>query len=201
MTPFVIGATTLLGGLAVLELISRGQIRSIDNSSDIYLALLGAYAGAGELKRWFSKEQVDCKEDPWLERARKGGMFVTFWLVLYAAALLWRVADSGVPMPHELKAITLRTIGVFFVTYSSRRLHRARRSDSGIQEPDNEAVVLAALGRSPSGLSRRQITEQLPEIPPRTLARVLGKLSASRQISRDGHPNSPDATFRIVTAN
>src|SRR5437868_1172112 len=74
MGPFVAGATALFGGLAILELMSRGQIRSVDNSADIYLALLGAYAGTGELKRWLTKDTNP--EDPWIQRAQKGEFFV-----------------------------------------------------------------------------------------------------------------------------
>lgn len=214
LLPYVVGATALLGGLAALELASRGQIRSADNSADIYFALIGAYATAGEIKRWMdhgagaSGPGAEASpEDPWLARARKGGLFVGFWLFLYTAALLWRVADPSVPMPHELKSLTLRTISVFFVAYSSRRLRRGRVARLGaagteaatdsVQPPDTEERLISLLKIRPEGLSRREISDRFPDESGRTMTRVLARLLALGKLQRRGHAKSPECRYAV----
>ncbi len=230
MMPFAIGATALLGGLAILELSSRGRWASPDNSADLYSAIMVAYAGAGELRRWLRKPGDALPvEDPKLERARKGGVFVGFWLLLYAAAVILRVWDPSIPMPHELKAITLRIVGIFFVTYSSRRVQKARHppgprwsaalragparaaaafgDDASFfsmddEDPEKQAsdtdAVMDLFATAPDGLTRRELGDRLPHMPARTLNRALHRLLAARTLTRDGHPKSPNARYRLT---
>jgi hypothetical protein len=203
MLPFVTGGTTLLGGLALLELVSRGEIRSPDNMADVYAALVGAYAGAGELKHWVGairKRPLE-EEDPRLARARKGGFFVAFWLVLLTAAVLWRVADATVPMPHELKAITLRVVGIFFVTYSSRRLRAAPKAslEEAARTSDKNRLLEAVI-QTPEGLTRRGVAERFPSIHPRTMLRLLNQLLEEGHLERHGHPNSAEARYAVRRA-
>src|SRR5258706_1878823 len=133
MMPFALGSTTLLGGSTILELASKGAIASPDRASRIYLAVMGAYAGAGELKGWLQKVSPESSDEdnPWLDHARKGGLFVAFWLLLYASAYVIRIFNRAYPMPHELEPTTLEIVGLFFVTYSARSLRRARLGGGG----------------------------------------------------------------------
>ena len=64
MMPFAVGATTLLGGSMFLELASKGSILSPDNSAELYALIMGAYAGAGELKGWLTKTDPRMGSDP-----------------------------------------------------------------------------------------------------------------------------------------
>jgi len=165
---------------------------------------LTAYAGAGELKRWL--RPADDKEeasDPALDRMRKGGLFVGFWLALYAAAVLWRMADASVPMPHELKGIVLRVVGVFFAAYGSRRAHRLKKAiaqEAGELEFDSRLEVKALLTRFPQGLTRREITTNLPLLSSRTLTRILSRLVSDNTLVREGHPKTPSCLYRLPVA-
>src|SRR5437773_11311204 len=95
MMPFAVGATIVLGVSSVLEMFTHGNLRSPDNAAPLYAAIMGAYAGAGEVKGWIHKHDPADAEarNPWLERARKGGAFVSFWLILYAVAYVARIID------------------------------------------------------------------------------------------------------------
>jgi hypothetical protein len=42
------------------------------------------------------------EDDPWTERAQRGGFFLLFWTLPFVAAYLWRLYDSSVPFPGEV---------------------------------------------------------------------------------------------------
>lgn len=202
MMPFALGATTLLGGSSFLELVTHGAIRSPDNAAPLYLAIMAAYAGAGEVKGWMHKRNPAEAEaiSPWLERARKGGIFVSFWLILYASAYLLRLWDPSYPMPHELKTIALEIVSLFFVTYSARSLRRSRygASDTGANDADAAAFqdqILRYLQTQADGAAPRDILAQFPDVPRRTLNRALAELVSGKKLSREGSALSPAVRY------
>ncbi len=204
MMPFALGATTLFGGATLLELITRGAVRSPDNASKVYFAIMGAFAGAGEINGWFQKisPAVQDISNPWLDHARKGGLFVSFWLLLYGATYALRLKDPSFPMPHELETITLEIIGLFFVTYSARSLRRARHGaslgaadDVGLSE---RQTLLDWLKTRPEGATIREIEVQLPGLTRRSLNRMIAHLMEQKAVLRDGHPRSHDTRYRTI---
>ncbi len=198
MMPFAIGATALFGGSAILELLSKGAMKSPDTGAEIYLAIMAAYAGAGELTKW--KQQKTGEEplnppDPWLERARKGGIFVGFWLLLYSVAYVLRIFDIGYPMPHELKSITLQILALFFVTYSVRTLRRVKLA--AVQERGSDDLIARFVASRPQGLTIREIETQFPDINRRSLNRAIARLLDAGTLTREGALRSPEARYHV----
>lgn len=205
MMPYAMGATFLLGFSTILELASKGSIASPDRASRIYLTLMGAYAGAGELKGWLHKvppEESD-EVNPWLDHARKGGLFVAFWVLLYAAAYIIRLFERAYPMPHELESVTLEIIGLFFVTFSARSLRRVRLAGAGSGGRDDAGsdaseTLTAFLKTRPEGTTIREIEEKFPDATRRSLNRLIAGLIEEKQIVRDGAPQAAGTRYRPI---
>src|SRR5262245_36386757 len=105
MMPFIMAMTTLLWGEALLETVTRGALHAPTSLADLYLTLMGAYAGTGEVQKWLQKTPADPAQDPWLERANKGGFFVALWLAILVGVHLWQLRDHTVLMPVDLKPV------------------------------------------------------------------------------------------------
>jgi len=177
MMPYAVGATLVFGGACLAELITRGKIQSPDNAAEVYAAIMAAYAGAGEVKGWISKigPQRAEVDNPQLERARRGGVFVGFWLILYGSAYLVRLFCPEYPMPHELKRVALQIVGIFFVTFSARNLRRSRfgtADGDDMSAAEQDDLVLRYLRTRPDGATIRDIQSQYPDIPRRSLNRA-----------------------------
>lgn len=213
MLPFVIASTTLLGGATLLELFTQGAVQSPDNAWDIYMAIMTAYGGAGELKGWRQSAEADAWAEPdsaadrWMDRARKGGFFVGFWLVVYALAYLLRLKDAAYPMPHELRNIVLGMISLFFVTYGVRTIRRgvnARRflsRDENSGEPDgavSDAGLLAVIATQTTGMSMKDVIARFPQVSRRTVSRTVARLVDEGRLQRLGAVRSPDVKYKVI---
>ena len=199
MRPFALGMTAYLITYHILYLVTRGEFQSPDAVSDVYFFVLATYAGAPELKRWTNRQD----EDPggWHERIRKGGPLITLWFLVWAGAVIWRIKDPAIPMPPELKTITLQVMGLFFGTYALR-LARKRASRSALARLEGDAGGLSAADQICDFLKRngpatpKAIREEV-DLPRRTLARLLSVLVDQGRLERLGaSPQDPSATYR-----
>jgi hypothetical protein len=198
MRPFAIGMTAYLVAYNILFMVTRGQLQSQDAVSDVYFFVLATYAGAPEVKRWTVRQAED--PEGWAERIRKGGPLITLWFLLWAGAVLWRIYDPTVPMPAELKAITLQVMGLFFGTYALRQVRKRSvrgvrmetAGDLSTERPLRETAqrVYDFLLEKKSA-SPREIREAL-ELPRTTVTRALAELLASQKVTRDSqNPQDP----------
>ena len=208
MMPFIAALTTLLWLETALEALTRGGMHAPTSLSDLYLTLMGAYAGAGEVQKWLQKIPQDPAQDPWLEKAQKGGAFVALWMVLLIAVHLWQLQDSTVRMPVDLKPITTGLVLIFFAKVASRHVRRSQRgvggpvgsSPSGVEEQRASArgELLALLAQAPEGFSMEEVVERLPGYSRRHLMRELSSLTAGHSIERTGSRHHRDLRFRRV---
>ena len=183
MRPFALGATAYTFGINLLQLITRGEFQSPDHWGDVYAAVLLAYSGAPEIKRLMSEDPA-ADPDHWEERVRKGGPIITLWFLLLAAAGFWRMHDHTVPMPPELKSITLKVLAIFFGTYAFRQYRRrvqvhraARRADAeGTGTPGD-----AGFTAPPETEDRQRICAFLKENGPATPKAIAEALGLSRR--------------------
>lgn len=209
MMPFALGTTLLFGGAAIAEILSKGAFDSPDTISEIYFAIMAAYAGAGEVKGWrqsrlansvpggVAGEEPSDTADPWLERARKGGIFVGFWLSVYGLSYILRLFNSSYAMPKELKGIVISVISLFFATYSIRSVRRAIQPRLSVPRVSDESIYdWLRVRQEPATM--QALEARFTDVPRRTLTRQLGKLIDEKRIVREGHPNSPDNRYRLA---
>src|SRR5262245_2381729 len=102
IAPFATLLTTFLWLETWVEIISRGDIKSPDDLSKLYLATMAAYAGAAEISKWLNGVPTDPTQDPRFERIQRGGFFVWLWLAPLLFAYGWRITNAAVPMPAPL---------------------------------------------------------------------------------------------------
>jgi hypothetical protein len=197
MRPFALGATAYLWILNLLEVITRGRLHSPDQWSDVYMLILGTYAGAGEIKRWNTGEVTD--PETWPEQVRKGGPIVTAWILLLFGVGAWRLFDPSRLMPTELKEITMKVIGVFFGVYALRQVRKSRArsavdsSDPVADNADTQRILEHLRANGPK--TPAAISDAL-NIPRRSLSRLLKALVESGRLTRDGGAFDPNATYR-----
>src|SRR5258706_5813448 len=160
MMPFILALTTLLWAEAALETITRGSMHAPTSLAELYLTMMAAYAGTGEVQKWLQKSPADPAEDPWLERAQKGGTLVALWLTLLIAVHLWQLHDHTVPMPIDLKAIATGLVVIFFAKVASRHVRHTRR---GVGGPGG--IIFEAAGNEESSSARGALIGALREKP------------------------------------
>ena len=206
MMPFISALTALLWVEAALEALTRGAMYAPTPLADLYLTLMGAYAGAGEVQKWLQKDPADPAQDPWMERAQKGGAFVALWMTLLIAVHLWQLHDSTLPMPADLKPVTTGLVVIFFAKIASRHVRHSRRGlggPAGAAAEADQAVsareaVIELLGRSPEGLELGDIVAQLPGYSQRHILRELSALKADQTVERTGVPRARDARYHLT---
>ncbi len=196
MRPFAFGMTAYLLAYNLLFILTRGNFKAQDPLAEMYLFVLGAYAGAPEIKR-LTIAPADPDPEGWPERLRKGGPFITSWFLLWAVAVTWRIADPTIPMPPELPRITMQVIALFLGTYALRQYRKrvggkARGNASG-DERENVLAYLRQNGPSTPKTIREALT-----LPRRSVTRLLAELLEEGELVRSGSsPSDPAATYGV----
>lgn len=198
MRPFALGMTAYLVGYHILYFVTRGAFQSPDTVSDVYFFVLATYAGAPEIRRWARQDPTD--PEGLNEQIRKGGPLITLWFLLWAGVVLWRIYDPSMPMPPELKSITLQVMGLFFGTYALRQARRrstgASRTENPSQPPAENAVFRYLQASGPC--SPKAIRETLG-LPRRTVTRELSRLLSEGRITRKANsPQDPEAVYSVI---
>lgn len=187
MRPFALGGSAYLLVYNLLYLTTRGQFNSPDSLSEIYLVFISLYAGAPEVKRWMTKADPSDPEG-WQERLRKGGPLITLWVLLYAAAVTWRIYDPSRPIPPELKEITLQTMLVFFGSFALRQARKRaiRQEGGGVAQNDEELQVRKAVTDllKQKGQAAPKELAAAVLVPRRSLNRILADMVREGLITR-----------------
>ncbi len=211
IAPAVLGFTLALWTTSLLEILTRGGMRSDDNLTGIYLSLMASYVAGIEVEKWLQKEPADPQNDAWVERMQRAGGFLSLWLLLLMGAYLARLHDHSLPMPTALKAIVAGLIPIFMAKRASRHVRHSRRgvgesadvdleADSAGEEEDDsvEDRLSESLRGAADGLSFQQLAATLAPTSARQVSRALKKLLAARRIVRLGRPHTKDVRYRLT---
>jgi hypothetical protein len=208
MRPFAIGMTAYLATYNLLYMLTRGKFHSPDLLAEMYFVVLAAYSGAPEIKR-LAIQPTPTDPEGWEERIRKGGPLITLWFLLWSVAVTWRIYDPTIPMPAELRKITMGVIGLFLGTYALRQYRKrvGRRvvqpssipgvdlGQEGEFDPFRDKILNFLEEKGPS--TPKTIRESL-DVPRRTLTRLLTELAEQGEILRENKPpTDPSATYRL----
>jgi len=203
LTTIVTGYTTMLLGKTVLELTTQGAVHSLDLMADSYLAVMAVYAGAGEWEKWKRAGAWNPANDPWLERAQRGGVFLTLWSIPFFAAYLWRLYDPTVPYPAELKRIWTGLFTIFMAKNTSRSIRHTRKGlypgEPGSDEaPDLSQDIFSFIKSQPDQESTTtEVCAQFPAVTRRHITRLLEQLTRQRQLERTLNPETREASYRV----
>lgn len=112
-------ASILLYGWFLLEFLSKGDFRVPTILSDLYVVVLGFYAGDKEIHRWHHQHQ---------SAYRRGEFFVLGWVATLVLALLIEIiggAEHGYVVPAKLGFVAGSVVIIFFITeYLKTEYHR-----------------------------------------------------------------------------
>lgn len=159
-----------------------------------YIALLTAYAGHRELRRW--------SQDPTViqERARRGELFVVGWWAFYAVTLTAANHVAMYQIPPGLLSLCIQVTTIFFGTLTSQQLYKrkqiAGRAQNGTAMGSLTDRILALAGKRPDPLSLREIETEL-RVPRATIARAVAALLEQGKVERVSRDeNDPDGGIR-----
>src|SRR5258706_8065614 len=209
IAPFAALLTTFLWVETWAEILSKGTRHSPDDLSKLYLAVMGAYAGAAEISKWLNNYATDPTQDPRFERIQRGGLFIALWLAPLLFAYGWRISDPTVPMPGPLPKITIGLVGIFFLKAASRRFRHKKhgvidpvtgrlKPDSDDDTPDQtdfSEALFQRVASNPDGMSVTDIQAAFPEISKPRLYRTFDDLMAAKRLKRTGRPRTPDVRY------
>jgi hypothetical protein len=113
-----------------------------------YIALLTAYAGHRELRRWVADPEIIS------ERARRGELFVVFWWAFYLVALTAANHVASYRVPDGLLSLCMQVTAVFFGTLTSQQFYKRKAVSPGAGNtiPLRERV-LKTLGEAQAPMS------------------------------------------------
>lgn len=159
-----------------------------------YVALLTAYAGHRELRRWAADPEVI------QERARRGELFVVFWWAFYALTLTAANHIATYQVPEGLLGLCIQVTTIFFGTLTSQQIYKRRR----IQEPVGtngsmplEVRVLDYLRNAKEPVRSSQLQTAFNVSQP-TIWRTLKQLTTEGKVEWTGtSENDPDGGFRF----
>ncbi|MBU0952040.1 MAG: hypothetical protein KKH91_04350 [Elusimicrobia bacterium] len=110
--------------------------------SNLYLALLGAYAGYKEFQRWTDSAQPQDLPDAQTTRFKRGELIVSSWIILAIFAIaLWQLQLIS-RLPNELFRTAFQSFGILFGTYASKGLFsKAKSKDTKIAQDSTQKVI------------------------------------------------------------
>jgi hypothetical protein len=169
------------------------------NPDEAYVALLLAYSGHRELRRWSNDPQVIT------QTARRGEYFVVGWWTAYFIAVL--IADHTLRyrVPDGLLSLCLQILGIFFGTLASQHLFKGKVQNQGVKvqalpaEPARrlEDRVLAYLKNTPGPVKRRDLEEEF-DMSRSSIQRLMDSLQGKGLVEWVGASrNDPNGGFII----
>jgi hypothetical protein len=162
-----------------------------------YMALLAAYAGHREIRRWSKDPAV------MMERARRGGLFVVGWWAFYFVTLTAANHVARYQVPAGLLSLCLQVTAIFFGTLASQQIFKGRAvgramSDAGGESNGSlEARILQQLTASKGPMSTGELEKALG-VPKATIWRMVQALKERKKVEWSGRSESdPEGGFRI----
>lgn len=161
-------------GLMTVDFLFKNQLNLPPGLMPIYMALLGAYAADKEIRRWVGQP----------EPQRRGTVFVYLWCLLYLVFFTVCFFRREFTLPEEMAGVTLRVLGIFFGSKTSKYIHEGFLSKTALV-PDYQLSAVLALFDGRERLARQDIVEQL-KVSASTANRLLEELERQGKIRREG---------------
>lgn len=178
--PLTTGYTILYLVMMVLDFALRERFTMPPGMMYIYTALLAAYAGDKEVRRWIGKGLP----------SKWGSVFVYLWFIFFAVAYIVKAIRPDFELPADLSKVCLQVLGIFFGTKASGKIYEMTKADSDITKSlaTHEEKVLALIDERGS-VSNKDVATFLG-VSKTTAFRVLEKLEQSGKILQSGDRKS-----------
>ena len=115
--PLTTGYTVLYLLMMVADFAWREAFTMPPGMMVIYVALVTAYAGDKEVRRWTGKALP----------SKWGSVFIYIWFVFFAVAYTIQAINSTFKVPEDLSKICLQVLGIFFGSKISGKLYSMKQ--------------------------------------------------------------------------
>ena len=216
---FALVYTLLLFGVQVHELLTPGQAHwNVSILNAFYLALMSAYVGGKEFKRWKNGEGAVVARPWWLQGEWMVGLWAGF---LPVAVILPQQWPARFGYPEGLTTISFEVLGFYIGSSASTWLSKTKESrtheelDQALSrvpsvsaEPEQQVprlvrkreryekkIVEAA--RAKGGVTREEV-EKLVNLSRAASLRLLGDMMDKGLITREGDPGARNTLYRAA---
>lgn len=174
--PLTTGFTLLYLGMMIADFALRGRFTMPSGMMYIYTALLAAYAGDKEIRRWTGT----CLPSRW------GSIFVYAWFIFFGAAYTIRAIFPTFELPADLTKVCLQVLGVFFGTKASGKIYSLRQGGKAASADiaTGEEKVLQVLDER--GRITNEDAQKILNASHTTAFRILKKLEDAGKIRQQG---------------
>lgn len=192
--PITLGYTVVILGFVIYEFLQGGRFQPRFPFSDVYLALLTAYAAQREGTKWLGADESTM-------RIRRGELFVGIWFAVYLAMVAIANLSPRWILPGELKTITLGVLGIFAVTGISsgvrERVSRSKANPAISSELSGRKEQVLQILRSCGPMSADGVAENLGVVPS-TAWRILEGLEKEGSIKQDQSSDPRNRRYHLV---
>ncbi len=155
-----------------------------------YVALLTAYAGHRELRRWVADPEIIS------ERARRGELFVVFWWAFYAVTLVAANHVVSYRVPDGLLSLCMQVTAIFFGTLTSQQFYKRKAVSAGDGASIQERILQALSGQKEL-MSTGDLANALG-LPKVSVWRVVKALQEQGKVEWSGRSDSdPEGGIRL----
>ncbi len=174
--PLTTGYTILYFGLMVADFALREAFAMPSGMMIVYVALVTAYAGDKEVRRWTGKALP----------SRWGSVFIYVWFVFYAVAFTIQAINPTFKLPSELSKVCLQVLGIFFGSKISGKLYSMKQEAKDFEteiggREDRILALVTEKGRVATGDAAK-----LLGLSNSTARRVLDRLEQAGKIKQEG---------------
>jgi len=115
--PLTTGYTLLYFAMMVADFALRDAFTMPPGMMIVYVALVTAYAGDKEVRRWTGSALP----------SRWGSVFIYIWFVFFAVAFTIQAINPTFKLPEDLSKVCLQVLGIFFGSKISGKLYSMKQ--------------------------------------------------------------------------
>ena len=174
--PLTTGYTLLYFAMMVADFALRDAFTMPPGMMIVYVALVTAYAGDKEVRRWTGSALP----------SRWGSVFIYIWFVFFAVAFTIQAINPTFKLPDDLSKVCLQVLGIFFGSKISGKLYSMKQEakDFETEAGGREDKILAVV--TEKGAITVGDAAKLLGLSSSTARRVLDKLEQAGRIKQEG---------------
>ena len=174
--PLTTGYTILYLGLMVADFALRDAFTMPPGMMIVYVALVTAYAGDKEVRRWTGKALP----------SKWGSVFIYLWFIFFAVAFTIQTFNSTFVLPGDLSKICLQVLGIFFGSKISGKIYAMKHEAKDFEtEVGGREDRILALITEKGQVATGDVAKFLGLSKP-TARRIMDKLEHDGKIKQEG---------------
>ena len=184
LSPLLLLYTIVYLAMMIVDFSAREKFDMPTGMMAVYIALLGAYAGDKEIRRWMGKETPP----------KMGSIFVYIWLIFFLIAFVIHSIWQSFTLPGDLSPVALQVLGVFFGSKASKKIYDMKTGKA--EEAFGREEAILQMIREKGKVEKKEMMTTL-KLSDSTVGRILDDLQKKKQIQQVGQYKD---TYYILTS-